>query len=225
MRGRSPIDTWVFIEKPLECRGGDSRRRTPADFPLLQCGKFGWYAGRSECADRFGLAEIVGLAPRFEAQNDRCGRSLRSQCFVLLGKEPFKRRRSHGLGGGTRSFPLLKRADFYRQTGVYEHTHRLRLAKAVNRPPSFEFCDYGMKRLARHESMYHDDSGSRWQLVVTEIWAKCFKKKRVIYRLLTYSISVYNGSGRLNEQTISDILIYLWKWPSWPFGPGGSKEK
>jgi hypothetical protein len=176
MRGGSPINTWVFIQKPLECRGCDRRRRTPTDFPLLQCGKFGGYAGRNECADCFGLTKIIGVAPRFEAQNDRCGCSLRSRCFVLLGNEPFKCRRSHGLGGGTRSFPLLKRADFYRQTGVHEYTHRLRLAKAVNRPPSFQFYDYGMKRLARHESTYHDDSASRWQLVVTEIWAKGFKK-------------------------------------------------
>ena len=176
MRGRSPINRWMFIEKSLECRSRDRRRRTPSDFPLLQCGKFGGYAGGTENADCFGLAEIIGLAPRFEAQNDRCGRSLRSRCFVLLGKEPFKGCRSHGLGGGTRSFPLLKRTDFYRQTGVHEHTHRLRLAKAVNRPPSFEFCDYGMRRLACHESTYHDGSRSGWQLVVTEIWAKGFPK-------------------------------------------------
>jgi hypothetical protein len=100
MRGRSPINSWMFIEKPLECRSRDRRRRTPSDFPLLQCRKFGGYAGRSENADCFGLAEIIGLAPRFEAQNDRCGRSLRSRCFVLLGKEPFKGCRSHGLGEG-----------------------------------------------------------------------------------------------------------------------------
>ena len=197
MRGRSPINSWMFIEKPLECRSRDRRRRTPSDFPLLQCRKFGGYAGRTENADCFGLAEIIGLAPRFEAQNDRCGRSLRSRCFVLLGKEPFKRCRSHGLGGGTRSFPLLKRTDFYRQTGVHEHTHRLRLAKAVNRPPSFEFYDYGMRRLACHEWMYHDDSASHSQLIVTQIWAKGFFKKRVINRLVTYSILAHNGSGGL----------------------------
>ena len=197
MRGRSPVNSWMFIEKPLECRSRDRRRRTPSDFPLLQCRQFGGYAGRSENADCFGLAEIIGLAPRFEAQNDRCGRSLRSRCFVLLGKEPFKRCRSHGLGGGTRSFPLLKGTDFYRQTGVHEHTHRLRLAKAVNRPPSFEFYDYGMRRLACHEWTHHDDSASDSQLIVMQIWAKCFFKKRAIYRLVTYSISAHNGSGGL----------------------------
>ena len=198
MRGRSSIDTWMFIEKPLECRGRDRRRRTPSDFPLLQCGKFGGYASRSEYADCFGLAEIIGLAPRFEAENDRCQSSLRSRCFVLLGKEPFKRRRSHGVGRGTRSFPLLKRPDFYRQAGVYEHTHRLRLAKAVNRPPSFEFYDYGMKRLACHEWTYHDDSALYSQLIVTQICAKAFfLKASRLYRLFTYRISVHNGSGRL----------------------------
>ena len=197
MRGRSPINSWMFIEKPLECRSRDRRRRTPADFPLLQCGKFGGYPGRSKNADCFGLAQTIGLAPRFEAQNDRCGRSLRSRCFVLLGKEPFKGCRSHGLGGGTRSFPLLKRTDFYRQTGVHEHTHRLRLAKAVNRPPSFEFYDYGMRHLACHEWTYHDDSASHSQLIVTQIWTKGFFKKRVIHRLFTYSISAHNGSGGL----------------------------
>src|SRR5438093_1407376 len=158
MRERSPINSWVLIEEPLERRGCDRRRRTPTDFPLLQCGKFGGYAGRSECADRFGLAEIIGLAPRFEAENDRGRSFLRSRGFVLLGKEPFKRRASDGMGGGTRSFPLLKRTDFYRQPSVNEHTYRLRLAKAVKRPPSFEFYDYGMKCFARHESTYHDDS-------------------------------------------------------------------
>ncbi len=197
MRGRSPINSWMFIEKPLECRSRDCRRRTPSDFPLLQCRKFGGYAGGSENVDCFGLAEIICLAPRFEAQNDRCGRSLRSRCFVLLGKEPFKGCRSHGLGGGTRSFPLLKRTDFYRQTGVHEHTHRLRLAKAVNRPPSFEFYDYGMRHLACHEWTYHDDSASHSQLIVPQIRAKGFFKKRVIHRLVTYSISAHNGSGRL----------------------------
>ena len=176
MRGRSPINRWMFFEKPLECRSRDRRRRTPSDFPLLQGGKFGGYSGRSQNADCFGLAEIIGLTPRFEAQNDRRGRSLRSRCFVLLGKEPFKSCRSHGLGGGTRSFPLLKRTDFYRQSGVYKHTHRLRLTKAVNRPPSFEFYDYGMRLLACHEWAYHDDSASDSQLIVTQIWAKVFLK-------------------------------------------------
>ena len=208
MRGRSPIDTWVFIEKPLEGRGRDRRRRAPANFPLLQCGKFGGYASRSQNADCFGLAETIRLAPGFEAQNDWCGGSLRSRRFVLPGKESFKRRRGHGLGRGTRSFPLLKRTDLYRQAGVHEHTDRLRLAKAVNRPPSFQFYDNGMRRLACHESTYHDDSAAHSQLAVTEIWAKGFKKKRVIYRLITYSISVYNGSGRLISNQWSDILIY-----------------
>ena len=197
MRGRSSINSGVFIEKPLECRSCDRRGRTPPDFPLLQCRKFGGHAGRSENTDCFGLAEIIGLAPRLEAQNDRCGRSLRSRCFVLLGKEPFKRCRSHGLGGGTRSFPLLKGTDFYRQTRVHEHTDRLRLAKAVNRPPSFEFYDYRMRRLGCHEWTYHDDSASYSQLIVMQIWAKCFFKKRAIYRLVTYSISAHNGSGGL----------------------------
>ena len=197
MRGRSSINSGVFIEKPLECRSCDRRGRTPPDFPLLQCRKFGGHAGRSENTDCFGLAEIIGLAPRFEAQNDRCGRSLRSRCFVLLGKESFERCGSDGLGGGTRSFPLLKGTDFYRQTGVHEHTHRLRLAKAVNRPPSFEFYDYGMRRLACHEWTHHDDSASYSQLIVTQIWAQGFFKKRVIYRLVTYIISAHNGSGRL----------------------------
>jgi hypothetical protein len=176
MRARSPINSWMFVEEPLECCGCDRRRRTPSDFPLLQCGKFGWYAGRGESADCFGLAEIIGLPPGFKAENDRCRSSLRNRCFVLLGKESFKRRRSHGMGGGTRSFPLLKRTDFYRQSGIHEHTHRLRLAKAVKRAPSFQFYDYGMKFLARHESTYHGDSASGWQLVVTEIWAKDFEK-------------------------------------------------
>ena len=174
MRGRSPVNSWMFIEKSLECRSRDRRRRTPSDFPLLQCREFGGHAGRSENADCFSLAEIIGLAPRFEAQNDRCGRSLRSRCFVLLGKESFERCGSDGLGGGTRSFPLLKGTDFYRQTGVHEHTHRLRLAKAVNRPPSFEFYDYGMRGLACHEWTYHDDSASHSQLIVTQIGQKVF---------------------------------------------------
>jgi hypothetical protein len=67
----------------------------------------------------------------------------------------------------------------------------------VNRAPSFEFYDYGMRRLACHEWTYHDDSASHSQLIVTQIWAKCFFKERVIYRLFTYSISTHNGSGRL----------------------------
>jgi len=206
MSGRSPIDSWVFIEKPLEGRGRDRRRRAPATFPLLQCGKFGGYASRSQNADCFGLAEIIGLAPGFEAENDWCGGSLRSRRFVLLGKESFKRRRGHGLRGGTRSFPLLKRTDLYRQTGVHEDTDRLRLAKAVNRPPSFQFHDNGMKRLACHESTYHHGSAASSQLAVTEIWARGLKKKRVIYRLFTYSIPVHSGSGRLISKQWSDIL-------------------
>jgi hypothetical protein len=73
----------------------------------------------------------------------------------------------------------------------------LRLAKAVNRPPSFEFYDYGMRHLACHEWTYHDDSASHSQLIVTQIWTKGFFKKRVIHRLVTYSISAHNGSGGL----------------------------
>ena len=207
MRGRSPIDTWVFIEKSLEGRGRDRRRRAPANFPLLQCGKFGGYASRSQNADCFGLAETIRLAPGFEAQNDWCGGSLRSRRFVLPGKESFKRRRGHGLRGGTRSFPLLKRTDLYRQTGAHENTDRLRLAKAVNRPPSFQFHDNGMKRLACHESTYHDGSAASLQLAVTEIWGKGLKEKRVFYRLFTYSISVHSRSGRLISKQWSDILI------------------
>jgi hypothetical protein len=52
----------------------------------------------------------------------------------------------------------------------------LRLAKAVNRPPSFEFYDYGMRHLACHVWTYHDDSASHSQLIVTQIWTKIFLK-------------------------------------------------
>jgi hypothetical protein len=52
----------------------------------------------------------------------------------------------------------------------------LRLTKAVNRPPSFEFYDYRVRRLACHESTYHDDSASYSQLIVMQIWEKGFLK-------------------------------------------------
>ena len=208
MKGRSPIDTWVFIQKPLECCGRDRRRRAPADFPLLQCGKFGRHAGGSESADRIGLAEIIGLTPRFQAENDRRERSLRWRAFVLLGKEPFQGRGGNGLRRATRSFPLLKRADLYWQTGEHKRANRLRLTKTAHRSPSFEFYDHGMKRLVRHQSDYDDHSTPHWQLVVTAILEKG-RKERSVYRLFTYSISVHKGSGQLLEKRVGDTrFIY-----------------
>jgi hypothetical protein len=212
MRGGSPINSWMFIQKPLERRGRDRRRRTPTDFPLLQCGKFGRHAGGSESADRIGLAEIIGLTPRLQAENDRRERSLRWRAFVLLGKEPFQGRSCNRLRRGTRSFPLLKRADLYWQTGVPKRANRLRLTKTAHRSPSFEFYDHGMKRLVCHQSDYDDHSTSHWQLVDMAIWEKG-RQEHSVYRLFTYSVSVHNGSGRLIEIGIGDTQYVLWKRP------------
>ena len=134
--GRSPTIAWVFIQKSLEGGGRNCRRRAPSDFPLLQCGKFGWHTGGSEGADRLGLAEIIGLTPSFQAENDRRERSLRWRHFVLLRKEPFQSRSRNGLRRGARSFPLLKRTDLYWQAGAHKRANRLRLTKTADRSPS-----------------------------------------------------------------------------------------
>jgi hypothetical protein len=85
----------------------------------------------------------------------------------------------------------------------------LRLAKAVKGPPSFQFYDYGMKCLARHGSTYHDNSMSGWQLAVTEICSKVFKKSVSFIGCLPIISPAHNGSGRLiNKQWVTHSSSY-----------------
>jgi hypothetical protein len=54
---------------------------------------------------------------------------------MVLQKEPFKRCRGHRLRRGTRSLPLLKRAQLYWQATGHERTDRLRLTQSPGGTP------------------------------------------------------------------------------------------
>jgi hypothetical protein len=43
------------------------------------------------------------------------------------------------------------------------------LTETLGRAPSFQFCDYRVKRLLGHQTVYHGDSPFHWQLVVPQI--------------------------------------------------------
>src|ERR1700761_7567565 len=105
----------MFMQKSFESGGGDCWGRAPAAFPLLQCLKFSGHACGDESGDCLAPAQIVGLPPRLESENDWSGDLLRHGYFMVLQKEPFKRCRGHRLRRGTRSLPLLKRAKLYWQ--------------------------------------------------------------------------------------------------------------
>jgi hypothetical protein len=160
MIGRSLIITGLFMQKSFESGGGDCWGRTSSAFPLLQCLEFGGHTGGNERGDCLGLAQIVGLPPRLEPENDRSRGLLRRGRFMVLQKEPFKRCRGHSLRSGTRSLPLLKRAKLYWQATGYERTDHLRLTQSPGRPPSFKFCDHRVERLTGHQKVYHADSAS-----------------------------------------------------------------
>ena len=89
----------------------------PSDFPLPQRGKFGRHARGSESTNRLGLAEIIGLTPTFQGDNDGRDRFLRWGGLVLLGKEPFQGRSCNGLRRGLPCFPSLQSPKLYWQPG------------------------------------------------------------------------------------------------------------
>jgi hypothetical protein len=148
------------MQKSFESGGGDCWRRTPAAFPLLQCLELGGHACGDKSGDCLALAQIVGLSPRLESENDWSGGLLRHGYFMVLQKEPFKRCRSHRLRRGTRSLPLLKGAKLYWQATGHERTDRLRLTQTPGRPPGLQFCDHWVKRLTGHQGVYHANSAS-----------------------------------------------------------------
>ncbi len=115
MTGRVLINAGMFLQKSFKSGGGDRRGRTPSAFPLLQRLEFSGHACGNESDDCLGLAQIIGLPPRLEPENDRNGGLLRHGRFVVLQKEPFECRSGHSLRRGTRSLPLLKGAKLYWQ--------------------------------------------------------------------------------------------------------------
>jgi hypothetical protein len=148
------------MQKSFESGGGDCWGRAPAAFPLLQCLKFSGHACGDESGDCLALAQIVGLPPRLESENDWSGDLLRHGYFMVLQKEPFKRCRGHRLRRGTRSLPLLKRAKLYWQATGHERTDRLRLTQSPGGTPGFQFCDHRVKGLTGHQRVYHANSAS-----------------------------------------------------------------
>jgi hypothetical protein len=171
MSGTSPDNAGVFIQKSLEGGGRNRWGRTPSGFPLLQSGEFSGQTSGNKNINCLGLAQIICLPPSLETEDDRSRSPLRPGCFVLLGKELLKCRSGNGLRRGARSLPLLKRAQLYWQAGMNECANSLRLAESEGFPPSFQFCDNGMRRFAGHQAIYHGDSGPRWQLAVTAMFA------------------------------------------------------
>lgn len=168
MSGRLPINAGVFIQKFLEGGGRDRPGRTSSGFPLLQGGQFGGETGGRKSMHCLSLAQVIGLPPGLQTEDDRSRMPCRQGC-LLLRKEPLKRRSRDGLRRRARSLPLLKSAELYWQAGVKECADSLSLAESVGRPPGFEFCDHGVQRLAGHQAVYDGDSRPRWQLVVIPI--------------------------------------------------------
>ena len=160
MTGSLLIDTGMFMQKSFKSGGCDCWGRTPAAFPLLQCLEFSGHACGEESGDCLGLAQIVGLPPGFEPENDRSGGLLRHGCFVVLQKEPFDCRSGHSLWRGARSLPLLEGAKLYWQTTNHKRTDRLRLTQSTGRTPGFQFCDHRVERLTGHQTVHHADSAS-----------------------------------------------------------------
>jgi hypothetical protein len=143
MTGRSSINAGVFIQKSFKGGGRNCRWRTPSGFPLLQGGQLGGHASRNESIYCLGLAQIIGLPPSLQTENDSSGTLLRRGRFVSLGKESFKRRSGDRLRSGLPYFPGLERAQFDRQSGGNQSLDRLRLTEFVQGSPGFQFSDYG----------------------------------------------------------------------------------
>jgi hypothetical protein len=145
MTERSSINVGVFIQKSFKGRGRDRSGRTPSGFPLLQCGELGGHASGNESADCVGLAQIIGLPPGLETENDRSRSLLGHGSFVSPGKESLKRRNGNRLRRGLPYFPGLESAEFDRQSGGNQSLDRLRLTEFVQRSPCFQFGDYGQE--------------------------------------------------------------------------------
>ena len=143
MTGRSSINAGVFIQKSFKGGGRNCRWRTPSGFPLLQGGQLGGHASRNESIYCLGLAQIIGLPPSLQTENDSSGTLLRRGRFVSLGKESFKRRSGDRLRSGLPYFPGLERAQFDRQSGGNQSLDGLRLTEFVQGSPGFQFSDYG----------------------------------------------------------------------------------
>ena len=143
MTGRSSINAGVFIQKSFKGGGRNCRWRTPSGFPLLQGGQLGGHASRNESIYCLGLAQIIGLPPSLQTENDSSGTLLRRGRFVSLGKESFKCRSGDRLRSGLPYFPGLKRAQFDRQSGGDQFPDRLRLTEFVQGSPGSQFSDYG----------------------------------------------------------------------------------
>ena len=143
MTGSSSIKAGMFIQKSFKSGGRDCWGRTPSGFPLLQCGELGGYASGNESTDCLGLAQIIGLPPGLEAENDRSRSLLGHRSFVSPGKESFKRRSRNGLRRSLPYFPGLESAEFDWQSGGNQSLDRLRLTEFVQGSPCFQFGDYG----------------------------------------------------------------------------------
>ena len=143
MTGSSSIEAGMFMQKSFKSGGRDCRGRTPSGFPLLQCGELGGHASGNESTDCLGLAQIIGLPPGLETQNDRSRSLLGHRSFVSPGKESFKRRSRNGLRRGLPYFPGLESAEFDWQSGGNQSLDRLRLTEFVQGSPCFQFGDHG----------------------------------------------------------------------------------
>src|SRR5271157_881890 len=143
MTASSSIEAGMFMQKSFEGRGRDRRGRTPSGLPLLQCGEFGGHASGNESTDCVGLAQIIGLPPGLETENDRSRSLLGHGSFVSPGKESFKRRSRNRLRRGLPYFPGLESAEFDWQSGGNQSLDRLRLTEFVQRSPCFQFGDHG----------------------------------------------------------------------------------
>ena len=141
MTGSSSIEAGMFMQKSFKSGGRDCRGRTPSGFPLLQCGEPGGHASGNESTDCLGLAQIIGLPPGLETQNDRSRSLLGHRSFVSPGKESFKRRSRNGLRRGLPYFPGLESAEFDWQSGSNQSLDRLRLTEFVPGSPGFQFGD------------------------------------------------------------------------------------
>jgi hypothetical protein len=151
MTERSSIKAGMFMQKSFKSGGRDCWGRTSSGFPLLQCLEFGGHAGGNESGDCLGLAQIIGLPPGLETENDRSGSLLRHGRFVVLQKEPFECRSGHRLRRGARSLPLLEGGKLYWQAASHKRTDCLRLTETAGRTPCFQFYDHRVERLAGHE--------------------------------------------------------------------------
>ena len=217
MTGRSSINAGVFIQKSFKGRGRNCRWRTPSGFPLLQRGELGRHASRNESTDCLGLAQIIGLPPSLETENDWSGSLLRHGRFLSLGKESFKRRSGDRLRRGLPYFPGLESAQFDRQSGGNQSLDRLRLTEFVQGSPGFQFSDYGREAAVSG----HQRSMMPMAQNAGNSQSRNFFAQPTLGRFITKSV-IDCGTYRVRRaqrSTEENMQCSLWNWPRWPSKP------